>query len=153
MVQADTRFVNRHFWKVLGICIGCLKFAFFLKLYDGYRGGALGNGYNVKDRFRSICDVPLFVSPTVAVTEKNWTILPGQDGARESQARNFLKIIREGRLDISSGTIFSYRRDRDRLCVRGFNVGQRNAHQHCTNQGGYEVHVSLLAQINLSLLE
>ena len=145
MVQADTRFVGRHFWKVLGNWIGCLKFAFFLKLHDGYRGEDLGNRSNVKDRFRSICDVPLFVSPTVTVTEKNLTILPGQDGARESQARNFLKIIREGHLDISSGTILCYRRDRGRLRVRGFNVGQRNDHQYCTCQGCYEVHVSLLA--------
>ena len=89
--------------------------------------------------------MPLFVSPTVTVTEKNLTILPGQDGARESQARNFLKIIREGHLDISSGTILCYRRDRGRLRVRGFNVGQRNDHQYYTYQGCYEVHVSLLA--------
>src|SRR5438132_6700747 len=153
MVKTDGGLVTGNLSEVFRYWIGRLQFSFFLKLHDGYGGEDLGNRSNVKDRFRSIWDLSLFVGPTVTVTEKNLTILHSQHGARESQARNFLKIIREGRLDIFSGTIFCYWRDRDRLGMRGFHVGQRNDHQHCTNHGGYEVHVSLLAQMKLSLLE
>jgi len=84
------------------------SFSFFLKLHDGYRGEDLGNRSNVKDRFRSIWDLSLFVGPTVNRHGEESDILHSQHGARESQARKLSENNREGRLDISSGTIFCY---------------------------------------------